>query len=88
MIISILILQEELEADVARSNQQELEDVTGAFQKKVRQLQKQLDQASDMLRDSDRVQEHCGELEKEVAQLRGQLNHKDTQVCQLELVSV
>ncbi len=35
----------------------------------------------------EQVQDHCGELEREVAEVRGQLNEKDTEICQLELVS-
>ena len=59
-----------------------------AVDRQLAQVTQQLDQAKIVVSELEGVQDHCFELEGEVAEVRGQLNQKDTQICQLELVSV
>lgn len=51
------------------------------------QVSQQLKIATVAVGELEGVQEHCEELEAEVAQVRGQLNQKDTELRELELVS-
>ena len=50
-------------------------------------MSQQLQVATVAVGELEGVQEHCGELEEEAAQVRGQLNQKDTELRKLELVS-
>ena len=52
------------------------------------QVSQQLKVATVAVGELEGVQEHCDELEAEVTQARGQLNQKDTELRELELVSV
>lgn len=58
-----------------------------AAEHRLRSVSQQLEQAKMAVEEMERVQDHCGDLEKEVVEVRGQLNDKDTEMCRLELVS-
>ena len=51
-------------------------------------LQEDLEQARLLSQEYERAQEHCADLEHEVAETRGLLNDKDREICQLNLVGL
>lgn len=69
------------------STLRDLEEVQSSSQHRVRQLTQQLETARVAIQELEGAQDHCSELEREVAEVRGALNSKDTEICQLELVS-
>ena len=69
------------------STLRDLEEVQSSSQHRVRQLTQQLETAKVAIQEMEGAQDHCSELEREVAEVRGALNSKDTEICQLELVS-
>ena len=79
-------VQFESECTSLRASLKDLEASRLSAEHQCRMVSQQLEQAKVVVAEMEQVQEHCGDLEREVVEVRGQLNKKDTQICQLELV--
>ena len=64
-----------------------LDEVRSASDHQIKQLSQQLEAAKVAIHELEGAQDHCSELEREVAEMRATLNNKDTEIRQLELVS-
>ena len=64
-----------------------LDEVRSASDHQIKQLSQQLETAKVAIHELEGAQDHCSELEREVAEMRATLNNKDTEIRQLELVS-
>ncbi len=81
------LVQFESECSSLQASVKDLQTARSEAEHRLRSVSQQLQQAKLAVEEMEQVQEHSGDVEREVTEVRGQLNEKDTEIRQLELVS-